>query len=147
MSKEPASYIFKNICDNEPAPPPLVILCLSDNNMARQISVVAKASRRDWTAAWPNAHLLARNGGADINTALTNLGYKPEEGHSVTTVLSITDKGDISGSYFHWSGNVAGTIHVQDVFGSEAPPAVLQFEIPGDLIEFRGKDLSTDAPG
>jgi len=115
--------------------------------MARQISVVAKASRRDWTAAWPNAHLLARNGGADINTALTNLGYKPEEGHSVTTVLSITDKGDISGSYFHWSGNVAGTIHVQDVFGSEAPPAVLQFEIPGDLIEFRGKDLSTDAPG
>ena len=106
--------------------------------------MVAKASRRDWTASWPCAHLLARNGGADINTVLTNLGYKPETGHNVTTVLSISNKGDITGSYYHWSGNLAGTIHVQDVFGDEAPPAILQFDIPGDLIDFSGKEPSSD---
>ena len=109
---------------------------------ARQISVLAKASRRDWTASWPSAHLLVRNGGADIRSALTNLGYKPDEGHNITTVLTISNKGVVSGSYYYWSGNVAGTIHLQDVFGNEAPPAVLQFEIPGDLIEFNGKNTS-----
>ena len=109
--------------------------------MSRQISVLAKASRKDWSHTWPTQNILARNSGQDMETILANMGYK-EVSTGVTTVIIISNAGDIEGSQFRWSGALGCSIKIQEVFGSDAPPATLEIKIPEEIIEFSCKFIS-----
>ena len=103
--------------------------------MARQITVSAKATRKPWPASWPNGWALARSAGDGIKSVLNNLGYAGQQG--LSTVITITNEGAITGSYFQWSGLFACSINIQDVFGTDVPPATLEIEIPGEDIVFK----------
>ena len=106
--------------------------------MSRQISVLAKASRKDWSHTWPIQNILARNSGQDVETILANFGHR-EVSTGVTTVIIISSAGDIEGSQFRWSGALGCTIKIQEVFGSDAPPATLEIKIPEETVEFSCK--------
>ena len=103
--------------------------------MARQITVSAKGSRKAWPASWPNGWALARSAGDGIKGVLRNLGYADQQG--LSTIITITNEGDITGSHFHWSGTFGCSINIQDVFGPEVPFATLEIEVPGDDIVFK----------
>ena len=103
--------------------------------MARQITVSAKGSRKAWPASWPNGWALARSAGDGIKSVLRNLGYADQQG--LSTIITITNEGAITGSHFHWSGTFGCSINIQDVFGPEVPFATLEIEVPGDDIVFK----------